>query len=166
MKNIMKTNRALIIVIVAIVIGGGIMAFSGDNSQDTKVVDVASASTLSTDRQIHDFGEIDIFSGVVTTTFVLTNEGTEDIIVSEGTTSCGCTNAELEGVGFGMHEKMNKDVIVPAGEKRDLTVIYNPLAHGPNGTGLAQRSVFLKTNSSVTPELEVRIKAMVTKSAE
>lgn len=160
----MKTNTALIIIIVAVVIGGGILLFSGDNAQDTKVVEVASASTLSVDRQLHDFGEIDIFSGVVTTTFALTNEGAEDIVVSEGTTSCGCTNAELGGISFGMHQKMSKEFVVPAGETKDLTVIYDPLAHGPNGTGLAQRSVFLKTNSSVTPELEVRIKAMVTKS--
>ena len=160
----MKTNTALIIIIVAVVIGGGIMFFSGNSDEATEVEQVTSASSLTADRQLHDFGEIDIFSGVVTTTFALTNEGTEDVTVSEGTTSCGCTNAELGGISFGMHEKMNKEFVIPAGETRDLTVVYDPLAHGPSGTGLAQRSVFLKTNSSVTPELEVRIKAMVTKS--
>lgn len=162
----MKTNTALLIIIGAIVIGGGILLFSGGNAQEAKIVEVASASTLSVDRQLHDFGEIDIFSGVVTTEFALTNEGDDDITVSEGTTSCGCTNAELGGISFGMHEKMSKEFVIPAGETKNLTVIYDPLAHGPNGTGLAQRSVFLKTNSSVTPELEVRIKAMVTKSEQ
>jgi len=160
----MKTNTILIIIIAAVVIGGGIVLFSGDNNRTTEVEQTMSASALISDRQLHDFGEIGIFSGVVTTTFALTNEGAEDITVSEGTTSCGCTNAELGGISFGMHEKMSKEFVVPAGETKDLTVIYDPLAHGPSGTGLAQRSVFLKTNSSVTPDLEVRIKAMVTKN--
>ena len=160
----MKTNTTLLIIIGAVVIGGGILLFSGNGDQTAETVPVASASTLAVDRQLHDFGEIDIFSGVVTTEFALTNEGSDDIVVKEGTTSCGCTNAELGGISFGMHEAMNKEFVIPAGETKDLTVIYDPLAHGPSGTGLAQRSVFLKTNSSVTPELEVRIKAMVTKS--
>lgn len=160
----MKTNIALLIVIGAVVIGGGVLLFSGDSNQGVETVEVASASTLSVGKQIHDFGEIDIFSGVVTTKFALVNEGTDDIVVKEGTTSCGCTDAEIGGISFGMHEQMSKEFIIPAGETKDLTVIYDPLAHGPSGTGLAQRSVFLKTNSTVTPELEVRIKAMVTKS--
>lgn len=159
----MKINTALLIIIAAVVIGGGIMFFSGDNAQEVKIVETVSASTLSVDKQLHDFGEIDIFSGVVTTEFALTNEGSDDIVVSEGTTSCGCTNAELGGISFGMHEKMSREFIIPAGETKNLTVIYDPLAHGPNGTGLAQRSVFLKTNSHAIPELEVRIKAMVVK---
>lgn len=159
----MKTNTTLLIIIGAVVIGGGILLFSGNNDQAAEPVAVVSASTLTVDRQIHDFGEIDIFSGVVTTTFALMNEGSEDIVVNEGTTSCGCTDAEIGGISFGMHEAMNKEFVIPAGETKDLTVIYDPLAHGPSGTGLAQRSVFLKTNSDVTPELEVRIKAMVIK---
>lgn len=162
----MKTNITLLIVIGAVVIGGGILLFSGDNDKKTEIVEVASASTLSVDRQLHDFGEIDIFSGVVTTEFALTNGGPDDIVVKEGTTSCGCTDAEIGGISFGMHEKMSKEFVIPAGETKDLTVIYDPLAHGPSGTGLAQRSVFLKTNSSATPELEVRIKAMVVKNEQ
>jgi len=160
----MKTNIALIIVIGAIVIGGGIMIFSGNNNQTVEIQETISSSVLAVDRELHDFGEIDIFNGVVTTTFALTNEGTDDIMVTEGTTSCGCTDGEIGGISFGMHEKMSKEFVIPAGETKDLTVIYDPLAHGPSGTGLAQRSVFLKTNSSATPELEVRIKAMVVKS--
>jgi len=162
----MKTNIALIIVIGAVVIGGGIMLFSSDDNKTTEVQEVVSSSVLSVDREIHDFGEIDIFSGVVTTTFALINEGPDDIIISEGTTSCGCTDAELGGISFGMHEEMSKEFIISVGETKDLTVIYDPLAHGPSGTGLAQRSVFLKTNSSATPELEVRIKAMVVKNEQ
>ena len=162
----MKTNTALLIIIGAVVIGGGILLFSGDDNKTEETVMVESTSTLSVDKELHDFGEIDIFGGKVTTQFALTNDGPDDVVVKEGTTSCGCTNAELGGISFGMHEAMNKEFVISAGETKDLTVVYDPLAHGPSGTGLAQRSVFVKTNSSVTPELEVRIKAMVVKNEQ
>jgi len=121
------------------------------------------SSVLTSDKSIYDFGDIDIFGGKVTTEFILTNTGTEDIIILNGVTSCGCTEAEIDGILFGMHEGMSNEVVVKAGDTIPMKVIYDPLAHGPSGVGLAQRSVFLKTNSSATPELEVRIKAMVTK---
>jgi len=159
----MKTNTALIIIILAILVGGGALLFSDNSDQSSETKVAISSSILTADRELHDFGEIDIFSGVVTTEFVLTNSGSDDITINEGTTSCGCTNAEIGGISFGMHEEMSKEFVIPAGETKNLTVIYDPLAHGPSGTGLAQRSVFIKTNSSITPELEVRIKAMVTK---
>ena len=162
----MKTNTTLLIIIGAVVIGGGILLFSGDSNRVVETATVASTSTLTADRQLHDFGEIDIFSGKVTTEFTLTNDGSDDVVIIAGTTSCGCTDGEIGGISFGMHEKMSKEFVVPVGETKGLTVIYDPLAHGPSGTGLAQRSVFLKTNSSVTPELEVRIKAMVVKNEQ
>ncbi|QSH39145.1 DUF1573 domain-containing protein [Candidatus Kaiserbacteria bacterium] len=160
----MKTNTALLILIGALLVGGGIMLLSDGTNQTVESKQTTSSSLLTVDRQMHDFGEVDIFSGVVTTTFALTNGGPDDVVVTEGTTSCGCTNAALGGISFGMHEEMNKEFVILAGETKELTVIYDPLAHGPSGTGLAQRSVFLKTNASATPELEVRIKALVVKT--
>jgi len=162
----MKINATLVIVIAAILIAGGLLIFSGDSGQTDKVEMTRSHSALTADRELHDFGELDIFGGVVTTGFVLANGGPDDITVFDGTTSCGCTSAEIGGVSFGMHEEMSTSVVIPAGETRELTVIYDPLAHGPSGVGLAQRSVFLKTNSGVTSELEVRIKAMVVNNKE
>jgi len=160
----MKKNVVLIIVAV-ILIGGGFAIFSGDgNGNQEKIEKVQSSSTLSSDKEIYDFGDIDIFGGTVETEFALTNEGADDIVITGGTTSCGCTNGEIGGISFGMHEKMRGEFTIPAGETKNLKVIYDPMAHGPSGVGLAQRSVFLKTNSTVTPELEVRIKAMVTKT--
>jgi len=159
----MKTNTALIIVIAILLVGGIVLFSSGGDSKTNQVEKVESASALTADRDMHDFGEIDIFSGKVTTNFTLTNSGPDEITIVAGTTSCACTDASIGGISFGMHEVMKDDLTILAGGTEDLTVIYDPLAHGPSGTGLVQRSVYLKTNSTVTPELEVRIKAMVTK---
>lgn len=160
----MKTNIAILIVIGLVIVGGGIWAFSGDSNNQEKIEQVQSSSVLVSDREMHDFGDIDIMGGNVETEFALTNTGTDDVVITGGTTSCGCTNGEIGGISFGMHTKMKDEFKIPAGETKNLTVIYDPLAHGPSGVGLAQRSVFLKTNSTETPELEVRIKAMVTKT--
>lgn len=149
----MKISYILIILVVVLV-GGSFLFFPNEQK-------VESSSVLSIDTILYDFGEIDIYGGNVTTKFLLTNEGTEDIIIIDGTTSCGCTTAEIEGISFGMHEKMDEDFVIPAGQSISMTVIYDPLAHGPSGVGLVQRSVFLKTNSKETPKLEVRIKAFV-----
>ena len=149
----MKASYILIILVIGL-IGGSLLFFP--NEQEVK-----SSSALSADSILYDFGEIDIYGGKVTTEFLLTNEGDEDIVITGGTTSCGCTEAEIAGIGISMHENMSEDFTIPAGESSTLTVVYDPLAHGPSGVGLAQRSVFLETNSSATPVLEVRIKALV-----
>ncbi len=155
----MKTNTMLVIIMVVLV--GLFLVFSNDDNQIERT---QSASILVADKELHDFGEIDIFSGKVATEFLLTNNGPDAITIIAGTTSCACTDAEIGGLDFGMHKQMANEFIIPARATENLKVIYDPLAHGPSGTGLIQRSVFLKTNSNTNPELEVRIRAIVTKS--
>lgn len=158
-------KNILLIIVTIILIGGGLVIFSGNINRAQEKNEIAqSSSILSSDKRVYDFGEIDILGGTVETEFALTNEGSEDVVITSGTTSCGCTTAEIGGIEFGMHENMSKKVTILAGETKNLKVIYDPMAHGLSGVGLAQRSVFLKTNSTATPELEVRIKALVTKS--
>jgi hypothetical protein len=156
----MKTSSALLIV-AALIIAAGLIFVATSGGEG--VVDAPqSASSLVAEEIFYDFGEISIFGGTVETVFKLKNEGTEDVVIKGGTTSCGCTTAEIGGMLFGMHEDIVRPFTIAAGETAEMRVIFDPLAHGPSGVGLAQRSVYLTTNSSVTPELEVRIKALVT----
>ena len=158
----MKINTVLWIVVLVVAGVGGLVFLGGDISVNKHEINTQSSSALTSDKLLYDFGEVDIFSGKVTTDFALTNEGVEDIAIKDGTTSCSCTEGEIGGIRFGMHENMSKAFIIPAGETRTLTVIYDPLKHGPSGVGLAERSIYLRTNSSTTPQLEVRIRALVT----
>ena len=112
---------------------------------------------------MHDFGDIDIFGGTVEKDFLVTNEGPDDVVILAGTTSCGCTDGVIDGVLFGMHEGMSREVRLAPGESKTLTAIYDPLAHGPDATGQVTRQLFLKTNSVENPELEVRVMANVMK---
>ncbi|NCS99432.1 DUF1573 domain-containing protein [Candidatus Parcubacteria bacterium] len=157
----MKNN--LIILGIAIVVIAGIVIFGGKNDTQQNIKTVKSSSPLIAESLEYDFGDIDIFGGKVSTDYVLTNTGSEDIVVTEGVTSCGCTDGEIGGQSFGMHFGIKDSVTIPAGESIALTAIYDPLAHGPNATGAVTRMVKIMTNSTETPELEVRFTANVTK---
>jgi len=163
----MKNTTTWIIVLVIIVGGGLIFMFSDQNksliSGEENSVDEKSSSALVVDNISYDFGEIDIFGGKVEKDFILKNEGIDSIVILAGTTSCGCTDGVIDGVTFGMHEGMTRQVVIASGESKILKAIYDPLAHGPNAVGPVTRQLFLKTNSTETPELEIRISADVTK---
>ena len=161
-----KTTIAIIALIV--IAGVGLMFLSKSDGTATqnatqsatkKVVNAA----LVTDAEQYDFGTIDINGGKVTHEFPVTNTGEEAIVVTDGTTSCACTSAELDGVTFDMHNKMNKTVVIEPGETKMMLAVYDPLFHGPKGTGKITREVILKTNSVVTPEIRARFKADVIK---
>jgi len=151
---------ALILVVVVIV---GVYILSIDQS-NTKVTAVEAPLTVVDSS--YNFGEIDIFGGKVRTTYTLVNEGVEDVTITSAATSCMCTEGEIDGLVFGMHGQNSKEVTIPAGSEQVLTAIFDPLAHGPEGTGPITRELFLETNSSITPEITVRFSGTVVKKIE
>ncbi len=106
--------------------------------------------------------------GNVTHTFAVTNPTDKDILVKELVTSCMCTAAYIvEGnskigpfgmTGMGFAPKAN--MLIKAGETRNIDVVYDPNAHGPAGVGSIERFVNLTDANGGTLELE--IKALVT----
>lgn len=154
-------NKFIIGALVIAVIGIVTVSVMSNNQEDQVKEQVISAITVASSS--HNFGDIDIFGGKVETTYTLLNEGQEDVAILSAVTSCMCTEGEIGGLRFGMHESSDKIVIIPAGEEKILTAIYDPLAHGPDGTGRVKRELLLKTNSSATPEIKVVFTANVTK---
>lgn len=121
-------------------------------------------STLVAEKSRHDFGEIPIDGGDVTTVFTLTNRGDEAAELAAVYTSCGCTSAVLEladgsTVGpFGMpgHGEMPEvDGTVEPGESIRVRVTFDPAAHGPQGLGSVMRAVNIHTRDGGTTELRV-----------
>jgi len=151
------------------VIGGVILvlililaSYSMQNGGVLDATKVASAITVA--EAPYDFGDIDIFGGKVSTTYTLKNIGTEDVSIISGVTSCMCTEGEIGGLTFGMHESSGDKIIIPAGEEKILTATFDPLAHGPEGTGKIKREIYLKTNSTETPEVKVTFSGNVIKN--
>lgn len=154
------------------ILGGGllvavlILAFANLPTGTDSVGSLKVASAVSIVEEPYDFGDIEIFAGKVRTTYTLRNDGTEDVTVKSAQTSCMCTEGIIGGLSFGMHESDVKDVVIPAGGTQTLTAIYDPLAHGPNGTGKVTRELMLSTNSEETPVVKVKFSANVVKNEE
>lgn len=121
------------------------------------------SAQITTNKTQHDFGDIDIFGGKVETQYTLTNTGTENVQITSAETSCMCTEGKIDNFTFGMHGTSGKKITIPAGESKTLTAIYDPLAHGPEGAGRIKRDLFIKTNSSATPEIRLQFTANVVK---
>ena len=136
----------------------------GISGNDTNTPEVASAITIA--ESSYDFGDVDIFGGKVSTTYTLKNEGTEDVTITSAVTSCMCTEGSIGDLTFGMHQSSGKTVVIPAEGEKILTATFDPLAHGPNGTGKITRELMLKTNSSETPEIQVTFTGNVVKNNE
>lgn len=120
-----------------------------------KVPDVASLSgMLVADSELfYDFGDLNIEGGLVDHSFSFTNDGEEDLVLMNLSTSCMCTEAEVvlpdgtKSPVFGMRSSTEWSYAVPAGESFEVLVIYDPMAHGPNATGEINRSVMMVTSS-------------------
>jgi len=159
-------NKYIIGVIVGtLVLIGALLIFSNQDGEGVKVSPiVSSTSKIVVIEQPYDFGDIDIFAGKVDTTYTLKNEGAEDVTITKASTSCMCTEGEIAGLTFGMHGSDVKSFVIPAGGEEIVKAIYDPLAHGPMGTGPVSRVLMLETNSSITPKIELRFSANVIKN--
>lgn len=158
----MKTMNKYVLGIGILTILLILVSFNFSNT-DTKT-NTQVASTISVVKNSYDFGDIDILGGKVNTTYTLKNEGPEDVMIISAVTSCMCTEGSIGDLIFGMHESSGKIVIISAGETKTLTATFDPLAHGPNGTGKIKRELFLKTNSTATPEIKVTFTGNVIKN--
>lgn len=164
-----KTRKYVWIAVVVVIASGIVWKVSSGESESASAY---SQSTLVADEtDVYDFGTINMKDGDVTKKYTLKNIGDEAVRIEKVYTSCMCTTAYVEDAsgerrgGFGMqgHSGPSKtNITIKPGEEATLEAIFDPAAHGPSGVGLASRSVYVETNSSTSPKLEVRFKAMVT----
>ncbi|TSC81760.1 MAG: hypothetical protein G01um101420_865 [Parcubacteria group bacterium Gr01-1014_20] len=167
----MKIKNIITFAIIALIVFGGVFVFSQNSNDDAKTL-TQSASLLSAFEKDFDFGPISMKNGNVSKVFELKNEGVEPIAISKVYTSCMCTVAKItdaKGVvsgPFGMPGHgggiSKADLEVAPGETIKVEAIFNPAAHGPSGVGLANRTIFIETNSSQTPKVELNFTATVT----
>jgi len=104
--------------------------------------DSLKAPKLSFDRSTHNFGTIKQ-GDLVSTNFVMTNNGKSDLIIYKTKASCGCTASEPE-----------KTVLKP-GEKTNLKVTFNSTGK----SGQDSKSVTVYSNDPSYSEALVVIKS-------
>jgi len=160
-------NKVLFLGLVSALAIGAVVWISGSrgDSQSSYSDGVLSASVSD-----FDFGSIPMSGGAVSYPFNLTNSSGSPVVINKVYTSCMCTTASVS-VGsasplgpFGMpgHTSSTAGLTVPPGESVTVTAVFDPAAHGPAGVGLAERYIYLETNSASNPKVELRFRALVT----
>ena len=170
----MKT-KTIIILIILIVAGLFIWGYLSKGGTSASVQGVresnVSDSSLIVSETFYDFGTISMKNGNVIKEFTVTNPTAEAITLEAVFTSCMCTTAFLVGPDgsmkgpFGMpgHGSATrlKETIGP-GEEAEIEVVFDPAAHGPEGTGLIKRVVYAETDSEAAPKFQLTFEANVT----
>lgn len=77
-------------------------------------VATAQKAVITCEKTVHNFGEIKEADGKVSHTFVVKNEGTAPLVISNVTASCGCTTPEW-----------TKEPI-PSGKTGEVKVTFDP----------------------------------------
>ena len=121
-----------------------------------------------TDHTSFEWGEININGGNATHEFTIENRGTGELDLANILTSCACTSAQItiDGVVspyFGMHSTSSWVGKVAPGKTATVSVIFDPLFHGPTATGPIERLISVKTNDPKNENMEFNLTGNVIK---
>jgi len=173
-------NKNLTITLLSLVLLGVFVIFfvgerNGDDAKDKEsaLTPLYSSGVLEAVENNFDFGTILMQDGPVSKKFKIVNNGDEILKIGKVYTSCACTTASIIDESgkkygkFGMpgHKGFRSiaDVKVKPDESVVVEVVYDPAFHGPSGVGLAQRSIYIESNSTKSPKLELKFQAIVTR---
>lgn len=144
-----------------------------DQSQSSKLREKLLANAPKNAPKItvtetkRDLGTVSLKKGIVTTEFVIKNDGKSELIINKLSSSCGCTSASLiyqgkEGprfymAGHGQEEPdPNWKVIVAPGDEARVKIYYDPSVH-PDLIGAATRTVSVHSNDPVDFETKFTV---------
>jgi len=138
----LRLGLILGIIVLGIVIAGYFAAVPGVENRkgDFPKIEISPGS--------FDFGEID-YGDVVSYGFKVKNSGQETLEIRRVATSCACTTARI-----------SQDKLEP-GEEAELLVSYDSAAMALHGSGREERIIYVRSNDSANPQVEVRIYATV-----
>ena len=166
----MKYTQLLVpgAILVLLVLGLASMARDKEGANNSTATS-NGASVLTANGTDFDFGTIKMGDGKVTHPFEVANIGSAPIMVTSVYTSCMCTTALVtdaegkENGPFGMpgHTSPYTEILIGVGERAQVVAVFDPAAHGPSGVGLAERSIYLETNSAQAPRVELKFRAIV-----
>lgn len=153
----------IVLVSVLVILGGYYFATRTGSSTQVQVNREAKAAVKETS---YDWGKIGLNGGNVEKVFEIKSEGTQPLKLSNISTSCMCTTAQLilgdeTSPLFGMHPNSSYILEVPPKKSAKLKVVFDPAFHGPSGVGVISRQVTVSTNDPKNPELNFMSTAMV-----
>lgn len=158
----MRRFQKTFVISLAIAAAGLLIGWGIVSSKGTKPA--ADRPELFLETDFYNWGDVGNREPI-TKSFTVENRGRSDLLIKNIASSCMCTSASLKTAAgetpfMGMTHggpapKIN--VKLKPGEKGELIVRYDPLAHGRPDVGLLRRAVYLRTNDPLRPEAELRL---------
>ena len=161
-------------IIGAVVAGAAVLSLpptvpASDLQTDSQTKE-AGSHALTASEPFFDFGTISMAAGTVPHVFDIKNASQVPVTITKIYTSCMCTLATLVTsagrVGpFGMpsHESIpNIQQTLAPNEEARVEIVFDPAAHGPQGTGKVRRIVYLETGGGPDSAFELTFEATVT----
>lgn len=151
-----KSIIGIIVIIVIILVGAIVYGYQQSADSDAEILsnsnsNIQSGPHIVIEPATHDFGLVK-FGDVPEYTFIVKNIGNQILEVNGVTTSCACTNGEIDNMS-----------IVPGGQA-NLLVSFNPAIHGDDtDMGELTRTIYISTNDPNKEEVEAKIYAEVYK---
>ncbi|MBI2103712.1 DUF1573 domain-containing protein [Candidatus Woesebacteria bacterium] len=137
------------------IIGGGVVLLANNKTESPITQEVLG---LEVAPNSYDLGNVPINGGLVSREYEIKNTTDKTLKLKKIATSCMCTQAKVSINGnetklFGMegHGDQNPSVNleVPSGATAKVTAVFDPAAHGPQGIGPVDRSVYLTFSDPV-----------------
>ena len=156
----------LTVISIVLIMGGGMIFLA--SSQAPQVTLSQNAKAYTTGPTSADWGQIPMYKGNVSKTFVIKNIGTDTLKLFNVKTSCHCTKAHVtigpdESPDFGMDSYSSWTGEVAPGKEAKVTAIFDPAFHGPGATGPINRFISVETNDKANPKLTFTITGTVYK---
>ncbi len=166
----MKPNRLVIVIsiVTLAILGLGVWLISRPASGSQLGATTSVGGKAEVPVTSFDWGTINYGGGDVTAEFDIANSGVAPLKLSEVSTSCMCTTAQViindqNSPFFGMHQKSSWIGQIPVGGQAKLKVVFDPAFHGPSGVGPVTRQIVMTTNDPQHPKLEFNLKGTVVK---
>lgn len=149
-------------VIVIFSISQGKQASAGTNNVSYSVTDSEKPNATTTSK-FSDLGTMKV-KDEKKAEFAIENTGNKPLVLSNISSSCGCTVGQITIDGktspeFGMHSKSTWQGTVEPGKSAKVTVIYRPYIMPVSG--VVTRDVFVQTNDPENNQLTFTVKANV-----
>jgi hypothetical protein len=174
MSKIKITPNAMMpivgIVLFSFVFIGGAYFVLSAGSQPK--VNIANYSKVDKNKPIIEVGETSYDMGTIKVSdtkvkeFEVKNVGSKPLLLSEISSSCGCTSAQIIykstlSKTFSMHSQSDYVAQIEPNTSAIVKVVYMPFTMPVYG--IVERQVFMSTNDPSKPKLEFNIKANVQK---
>lgn len=154
-----------IIIFSVLILAGAIVFASTQTTKQPQTYGISDENRpqVEVDKAAADLGQMSA-SDIKTADFNIKNVGNRPLSISNITTSCGCTFAQMEINGeksprFSMHTTASWSREIAPGGQAKITAIYEPAIMPVKGK--VERMVYIKTNDPAMQNLTLTVTAVV-----